>query len=211
MSDEPEIFAIAVRAFADRGFAGTTFAQMEEELGVSPGALAERYGSLDRLWELAVLEAFNQHHDLVFNRCAAVFASHAREIDRLEQLIAIFIESAGEHPELQRVIDHEGAHESPRVDTIFQHVVAPLIDAFRPMVDSLVMAREIRPISDREVFFLIANGAAAVHALAPLSARFDERAGAFDAAEYARSVARLIVAGLRLPDRRGARGSITSL
>lgn len=211
MSDESEIFATAVRAFADRGFAGTTFAQLEDELGVANGTLMQRYGSLDQLWELAVLEAFNQHHDVVYNRCAAVFAAHVRELDRLEQLIAIFIESAGDHPELQQVIDHEAAHESPRVDALFQHVVAPLIDAFRPMVDSLVTAREIRPLSDREVFFLIANGAAAVHALAPLSARFDERDGPLDAGEYARSVAHLIVTGLRLPDRRSRYGIDTPL
>jgi len=197
LPDESQVFAEAVAVFADRGFTGTTLSELDTHLGLPPGTLEDRYDSLDHLWELAVLEAFNQHHDVVYNRCAVVFTAHLREIDRLEQLITIFIESAGDHPELQRIINQEATRESPRVDTIFRLALSPLIEGFRPMIDSLVAAREIRPVSDREIFFLLANGAASVHALAPLNKRFDERDGPWDPAAYARSAARIIVEGLR--------------
>ncbi len=202
LTDESQILATAVDCFAEHGFSGTSLADLDARLELADGTLEGEYGSLDRLWEIAVLEAFNQHHDVVYNRCAAVFASHARELDRFEQLIAIFIESAADHPELQLVINHEATHESPRVDAIFRLAVEPLIDGFRPMIDSLVTAREIRRLSDREMFFLIANGAASIHAFGPLSARFDEHDGPWDPGAYARSVARLIVDGLRPQERR---------
>ncbi|HEX7739723.1 MAG TPA: hypothetical protein VF426_08765 [Marmoricola sp.] len=196
--EELKVFAAAVARFAAQGFSGTTFAQIEADLDLPAGTLAAEYGTLDTLWERSVLETFNQHHDVVYNRCAVVFASHAREIERLEQLIAIFIASAGDHPELQRIINHEATMESPRVDVIFAQAVMPLIQGFQPMIDSLVEAKEIRAIDDREMFFILANGAASVHAFTPLSIRFNDRSGPLDIEEYSRSLARLIVKGLRI-------------
>lgn len=201
-SDELKIFAVAVASFAAHGFAGTTFAQLEEELDLPSGALEEEYGTLDVLWERSVLEAFNQHHDTVYNRLAEVFTSHLKELDRFEQLLRIFIASAGDHPELQRIINHEATTESPRVDVIYAQAVVPMIDGFRPMIDSLVEAKEIRPVSAREIFFILANGAASVHAFAPLSVRFSEHDGAFDIDAYSRSAAKLIVEGLKVHPRR---------
>ena len=202
VSDELKVFAVAVASFADRGFAGTTFAQLEEEMDLPTGTLADRYGTLDVLWERSVLEAFNQHHDTVYNRLATAFTAHLLEIDRFEQLLAIFIASAADHPELQRIINHEATVESPRVDVIFAQAVIPMISGFRPMLDSLIEAKEIRPVSDREIFFILANGAASVHAFAPLSIRFSERDGAFDIEAYSRSAAKLIIEGLKVHPRR---------
>ena len=202
VSDESKVFAVAVASFADRGFRGTSFAQLEEEMDLPAGALAETYGTLDVLWERSVLEAFNQHHDTVYNRLAAAFTAHLKEIDRFEQLLAIFIASAAEHPELQRIINHEATVESPRVDVIFARAVLPIISGFRPMLDSLIEAKEIRPVSDREIFFILANGAASVHAFAPLSIRFSEREGALDVEAYSRSAAKLIIEGLKVHPRR---------
>ena len=200
--EELKVFAAAVARFAAQGFSGTTFAQIEADLDLPAGTLAAEYGTLDTLWERSVLETFNQHHDVVYNRCAVVFASHAREIERLEQLIAIFIASAGDHPELQRIINLEGTTESARVDVIYAQAVLPMIKGFRPMLDSLVEAKEIRAVGDREIFFVLANGAASVHAFAPLALRFSERDGAFDLDAYARSTAKLIIEGLRVHKRR---------
>jgi len=57
---------------------------------------------------------------------------------------------------------------------------------------------EIRPLTVRGLFFLVALGAAAPYTLTALSSHFDDLDGPLDPAEHARVITDVIIAGLRV-------------
>ena len=196
LSDD-EIFEAALSLFAERGFDGVSMRELNRRLGVSPAMLARRFATKEALWEAVVVDAFVTQHDTLRAAALDVIVAIDDDLDRFEALVATFIELAGERPELQRVINHEACQDTARTDFLYQRAVAPLMAEIRPLVDELTASGLLTPVTDRELFFLIANGAASVHALAPLSQCFDAPDGPLDPAAYAARAAHVIVAGMR--------------
>lgn len=195
VSDEM-ILDAALDAFGRRGFNGVSMRDLNRSLGMSHAMLAKRFGTKEALWEAAVGRAFASHR-------AAVLAALADappaddDLARLRAGLVAFVRSAADHPDLQRVINHEACEDSWRVEVIAEQFMEPLLSQVRVVIDRLVEAGTIRPVTSREILFLAANGAASVFALAPLSERFDATDGPLDVDRYADSVADVLIAGIR--------------
>jgi hypothetical protein len=88
----------------------------------------------------------------------------------------------------------EGRQDTPRLDYIFDTYVAPATAPLGQLLDVLAARGEIRPIPVRELFFLLAHGAAAPFTLVPFARRFD----AGDPLDHVDAVTDLLIAGLRI-------------
>src|SRR5262249_20034287 len=152
-----QILDVALDQFATLGYDAVSLRDLNRRLGASPAMLAKRFGTKDVLWRAAVEHGFAAHRARLVVEAAAAFAATEDDLERLRGLIAAFVRTAGDHPQRQKVINVEAGQDTNRVDHLFTECIEPLLDAvFRPLLDRLVSAGRARPISDREVFFLIA-------------------------------------------------------
>ncbi len=183
---EDEVLAAALRAFATHGFNGVSVRTLSRELGVSHNLLHQRFGSKQALWRAAVDWGFG---NLVAEILGADEES-AEPLARLRSFVRTFARFSAEHPELQQLMNIEGAQYGDRLAYICDTFIAPSIAHYLPLRDVLVARGEIRPESPEILFYIITSGSAAMFASralterlfinAPLSPdRVDEYADAF--------------------------------
>lgn len=127
------ILEVAIRAFSEVGYAGTTTAGIAREAGVTQPLVHHHFGSKEGLWTAAV--------DSVFARMprlprSAQDGGAPREtvLDLVEQ----FVRFVSDHPEVTRIVAREGAAPSPRLDYLLKHY---LHEPFRQVVDFLRAAQ----------------------------------------------------------------------
>lgn len=200
--DDEAIFTVALEAFGSVGYDAVSLRDLNRTLGVSHGMLARRFGDKDRLWEATVRWGFGRHQARLLTALtgSAEGDDPADDLDRLRRVLREFVATAADLPDLHRVVTQEACRESPRVDTLFEIAVAPLFEhGLRDLLDRLERDGRIRHVAGRDAFFLVANGAAAVFAMAPLSRRFDAADGPVEPAAYADRVADLLLSAVTLP------------
>src|SRR5262245_52660548 len=137
------ILSAAIAAFAERGYAGTTTADIARAAGVTQPLIHHHFGSKDGLWRAAI--------DAVFSNIPGAITppddAHPREaiLDTVER----FVRFVAAHPEVTRIVAREGAAPSPRLDYLLKRY---LHEPFREVVDLIRAAQnagtvtpEIRP------------------------------------------------------------------
>lgn len=120
------LMAAAIEAFSTTGFEGTTAAALEESAQVQRGLLAYHFGSKAALWRAAVDQVFTQFEAHARKLFAAELS--ARGNDRLGALIAAFVRSSAQKPELLNFIMREAKIESGRRDYIAEKHVSGFAD-----------------------------------------------------------------------------------
>lgn len=197
MVPDDRIMAVALESFARSGYDGVSLRHLNKRLGVSPAMLGKRFGGKEQLWQASVLAASRRHRASMAAILDEDRATGAR-IDPVESLARAFVISAAQNPELHRIIVQEGDHDTPRLHFLLDTVIRPVMEEIvDPVLVPLIQAGRMRPVSRRELFFLVANGAASVCALAALNKAFDSVDGAFDLEEYASTVARALASSVR--------------
>jgi AcrR family transcriptional regulator len=192
-----QILDAAFRAFATYGYDGVAVRTLNRELGVSHNLIHQRFGSKQGLWYAAVDRAFGQQ---VTELATAFDPTLADPLDQLNHAIRRFVHYNAERPELLGLMNIEGRVDGERLDYIYDNYIAPALAPLGRLLEHLQQGGRIRPISLRALFFLIAHGAAAPFALAPLARHFDD-ADPLDpmaVSEQATLSADVITSGLRL-------------
>ena len=92
----------------------------------------------------------------------------------------------------------EGLLATPRLDYIVRHVLAPVFETFGGSLVRLQEAGLLRPVTSREIFFLVAHGAGAPYTLTALSEAFDIFDGPLDPEHHADAMTDLIMRGIAL-------------
>ena len=203
--DDAAILSAALRAFAAAGYDAMSVRSLCNELGLSHGAVSQRFGSKLDLYFAAVDHGFVEF-------IAVIEAERARAVtggDDFEELrgnVLAFLLAAARWPELGRLMNQEGLHATDRLDYIVTNVLIPATGPAVDLVGRLVAAGEIYPTSARALFFLVAHGAEAPYTLTALSGAFDALDGALDERAHARAVTDLIMRGLRRPGGPGPHG-----
>jgi len=164
---EEEVLRAALRAFATHGFNGVSVRTLSRELGVSHNLLHQRFGSKEALWRAAVDWGFGT---LVTELMRADEES-AEPLARLRSFVWTFARFSAEHPELQRLMNIEGAQSSDRLAYICDTFIAPSIAHYLPLRDVLVEREEIRAVSPEILFYMITSGSAAMFASRALTER----------------------------------------
>ena len=165
---------MALEVFADVGYEGTSILQLTRQLGVSHNLLHARLGSKREIWEAAV------DHGLDLLRRETRESERLREASsephvRLHALFVSFLVALAEHPAILKLMNHEGARQSDRLDYIAERFLASGFDAFRRVLAEGAAAGVFREVSPAAVFLLLAHGGGALLCLRPLARHLGER------------------------------------
>jgi AcrR family transcriptional regulator len=185
----------ALEAFATFGFEGVSLRELARRLDVSHAALTARFGTKEELWFAAVEQGLEQ-----VERSLAEVGQDAGldDLAAVREAIVRQLLFTAEYPALGRILQHEGAIDSPRIRFVYDRYVTPLRVLAEARLGALAAAGRIRPIGYATLHFLITHGGGAPFT-SPVEAGLLGASAAGDAVgvrRHAEQVADLIVAGL---------------
>lgn len=168
---ESQVLAIALAAFATKGYDGTSVRDLNKDLGVSHNLIHRRFGSKMDLWQATVDRAFGEFTDemtAVLDRIEP-----GQPLDAFREFIVAFVEVSARRPELWRMMMIEGAIDGPRLDYIWERHVRPFGRRMRTVISSLDGGERYTRLPQSTMFFLLAHGATAGASHRPTAMRFD--------------------------------------
>jgi len=195
---DDEILAAALRAFASQGYDAMSLRGLNAELGLSHGTISQRFGTKERLYFAAIDREFAGFLEDIDGRRRHLLAAvdPPDDLVDLQATIRAFLGAARERPELGRLINQEGLHDTERLRYFVATVLVPLFGTLGALLDRLRADDRIRPVTTRSLFFLVAHGAEAPYTLSALSAAFDPVDGPLDADGHADDMCDLILRGI---------------
>src|SRR5882757_3946035 len=110
--DVAQLLQGALEAFAEKGYDGMSVRELSRRLGVSHALLTARFGSKEGLWFAAM------EHALAEVRGSWWQLAEDPGLDDLEVLrrgIVRQVMFSAAHPQVTRIMTHEGAIDSPRI------------------------------------------------------------------------------------------------
>jgi AcrR family transcriptional regulator len=188
----------ALEAFAEKGYDGMSVRELSRRLGISHALLTARFGSKEGLWFAAMDHAL-----------AAIESSWRRladdpgldDLEALRQAVVAQVMFSAAHPEVLRIMTHEGAIDSPRIRYVIDHFVNPLRPLVERRINRLVAAGRLQPVPYATVHYLVVHGGGAPFANHVETALLGgpQRSDADAVRRHAETVADLIIAGLTPP------------
>lgn len=188
---DEEVLDAALEAFARVGYEAMSIRSLGRDLGLSHGALNQRFGSKDKLFDAAVDHGFGQ--------LASSMADHLAHMapggdDEVRDRIRSFILASAERPQIMRLMNTLGITSSARLDHVVERHISPLA---APLLQAVADRRGRQPeVSSRALFFLVAHGAPAPFTLRALSDHFDTVDGPLDVDAYADHMADVLTRAL---------------
>jgi AcrR family transcriptional regulator len=187
---DDEVLTAALAAFAEVGYEAMSIRSLARHLGLSHGALNQRFGSKDELFYAVVDHGFGDLADAMAAHAARWPATSGP--DELRNGLRGFLLASAERPQIMRLMNTLGITATERLDYVFEHHIGPMIEPLR--VAALAAEPTTgSPISTRELFFLVAHGAAAAFTLQGLSEHFDAIDGRLDPEVHAERMAEVLM------------------
>lgn len=143
------ILAAALSEFANRGFDGTTTAEIARRAGVTQPLVHYHFDSKDALWHATVEEAFRT--------AVASFAGVDTEladldlIDQMKVLLRRYVRFSATNPELARIVSYEGVRGGPRLQWLAEHHLANRFDWFGQLFEQGVAAGRLKDLPNQHV------------------------------------------------------------
>ena len=151
----------ALEAFAETGYDGTSVRELSRRLGVSHALLTARFGSKEGLWPAAMEHVLKQTEQT----WREVAGSPALDdLEALRQGVVRQVIFSAAHPQVLRIMNHEGAIDSPRVRFVMNRFVNPLRPGVERLLARLAAAGRIRPVPYATLHFLAVVGGGALFA-----------------------------------------------
>jgi AcrR family transcriptional regulator len=196
--DLDRLLRAALDAFAENGYDGTSVRELGRRLGVSHALLTARFGSKEGLWFAAMEHALSQ----VEQTWREVADSPGLDdLDALRQGIVRQVMFSAAHPQVVRIMSHEGAIDSPRIRFVLDRFVSPLRPGVERLLARLVAAGRIRPVPYATLHYLVTAGAGALFANPVESALLGApvRPSPDHIRIHAEAVADVLIAGVAVP------------
>ena len=118
------IVEAALAAFADHGFEGASLRDIAQRAGVTHGLIRHHFGNKE-----AIFRAVVDYSVGVYEASYAEIHHLVQEGAHLEDPVAVlkrnvrtFAAVSARHPEMMRLLMHEGAHPSERIDYFHQRI-----------------------------------------------------------------------------------------
>ncbi|HET6951968.1 MAG TPA: TetR/AcrR family transcriptional regulator [Acidimicrobiales bacterium] len=188
---DAELLDLALDAFADNGYDGTSVREVCRRLGVSHNLVHERFGSKEALWYAAIEHGFRA---LASELGAAARGCDGDELDRLRAILVRYVEVTAERPALIRIINHEAARPGGRLDHVYEHYIRPSHEVADVVLRRLADTGRTRPVSPAMLHFLVGHGAAGLVSLPALAERFPGEYGSLT--DQARGAVDVVVRGI---------------
>ena len=185
----------ALDAFAENGYDGTSVRELSRRLGVSHALLVARFGSKQGLW-FAAMEHVLAQTEQTWREVAG--SPLLDDLEALRQGVVRQLIFSAAHPQVLRIMSHEGAIDSPRVRFVIDRFVNPLRPGVERLLARLVAAGRIRPVPYATLHFLTIHGGGALFANPVEAALLGAPAhpDAEDIRAHAEAVADLLIAGV---------------
>ncbi|GAD47807.1 putative TetR family transcriptional regulator [Caenibius tardaugens NBRC 16725] len=165
--DEQECLRVALEAFAQSGFDGTSVREVARTLNISHGLLNAKFGSKRALWEAAVdhgMETLHAH----MSRLPEKSADAGDIVERMRIACRNFVVGLTEMPAIVRLMNVEGASPSDRLDHIATKFFRRRTWPLQILLREGQQAGLFRNVHPTVPFTLLAHGAGALVALRPL-------------------------------------------
>jgi len=127
------ILDAALRAFAEKGFDGSSTRQIAAQAKVNHGLIPYYFGTKEKLWQAAVDLAFGEMKAGIDRLLADPAIIDDRE--RTARMIRAHVYFVAEHPEFVRLMYEEGKRRGPRMRWIVDHHVKPLYEAMAELLE----------------------------------------------------------------------------
>jgi AcrR family transcriptional regulator len=193
--DSAVLLRAALAAFAERGYDGVSVRQLARELSISHALLNARFGAKRELW----FAAMNQVLTSLEQELRAVPRSpDTDDLAALRESIIRQVTFGATHPEVLRIMQHEGAIDSERIRFVTGRFVAPLKTLAERELERLAAAGRIRPISYAAFHYLITHGGGGPFA-SPAEAQLigaGPPRGPAEIREHAEQIADVIIRGI---------------
>lgn len=161
---------MALDAFAELGFEGTSVREIARKLGVSHNLIPQRIGSKDELWRKAVDQGFGR---LMIDLLGALSGEDLPDdVERLRVVVTKFVEANASRPALVRVIAKEAVIAGPRFDYLFDNYIEPVRVMGDELLSRLHEKGQLRTGSVSLLYFFMTHGAGGPAALPGLAQRF---------------------------------------
>ena len=160
--DPGPLLVAALDAFAETGYDGTSVRALSRRLGISHALFTARFGSKEQLWYAAMEHALT-HAERVWQEAAE--SPEADDLQALRQGIVRQVLFAATYPQVVRIMNHEGAVDSPRIRFVVERFINPLRPGVERLLDRLVAAGRIRPLPYATLHYLVTNGGCGQFAL----------------------------------------------
>jgi AcrR family transcriptional regulator len=181
---DDDLLDLALDAFADGGYEGTSVRELCRRLGVSHNLVHERYGSKEQLWYAAIDYGFQRLTSQL--EAAAAGGDGLDALDRLRNVLVRYVEVTVERPALLRIVNHEAARPGGRLDHVYERYLRPAYQVAGTLLRQLERAGRVRHVSPATLHFLVSHGAGAMVSLPALAGRFPGSRGSLaDQAEEA--------------------------
>ena len=187
----------ALEAFAETGYDGTSVRELSRRLGVSHALLTARFGSKEGLW-FAAMEHVLAQTEQTWREVAD--SPSLDDLEALRRAVVRQVIFSAAHPQVLRIMNHEGAIDSPRVRFVMDRFVNPLRPGVERLLARLVAAKRIRPVPYATLHFLAVVGGGALFAY-PVEAALlgaPPNPDADDVRAHAEAVADVLIAGVAL-------------
>ncbi|MFJ6571135.1 TetR/AcrR family transcriptional regulator [Streptomyces sp. NPDC091292] len=159
--DDSLLLTATLDAFAENGYDGTSVRELSRRLGVSHALLTARFGSKEGLWFAAMEHVLSQTK----RSWSELAEDHDRDdLDVLRQGIVHQVTFSAAHPQLVRIMTHEGAIDSPRMRFIFEYVISPLRAPLEQRLNRLIDEGRIRPVPYATLHYLVVQGSGGPYA-----------------------------------------------
>lgn len=153
------ILTAALEEFANRGFDGTTTAEIARRAGVTQPLVHYHFDSKEALWRAAIERALSG----AVAAYGGVLAELAdlEPIDQMKVLVRRFVHFSAANPELGRIISYEGVQGGPRLRWLIEHNVTGQFESFRTLYQRGVDEGWAKPLPFEHV--VMSLGAAAAY------------------------------------------------
>jgi AcrR family transcriptional regulator len=190
-----DLLPLALEAFADLGYEGSSLRALCRRLGVSHNLLHQRFGSKDRLWFAAVDHGFGSLASQLV--VGSGVDEETDDLERLRALMVRWLEAMAAAPALVKIINQEASTGGPRLDYMFDTYIDPVTRVVGDFLQQLEEAGRVRHLDPGTWHFLLVHGAGGPLSLRALAERFGGAPATPQAVRrYATDVVDVLLSGL---------------
>ncbi len=161
----------ALRLFAARGYEGVSLRDIADAAGTTHGLIRHHFGAKPDVWRAVADEADARYVAALppglLDPAGDEPARSAREA--LADLLAGLLVAAWRHPEIARLLLHEGSLGGDRLTYVLRHV-EPLRRICEPLLDRLHAEGRLTRVTAEGFLLLLVGASTAPLAFAPLAA-----------------------------------------
>lgn len=122
----------ATRLFSERGYDGATIRDIENAAGVKRGLVSHHFGTKEKLWKAILEQIFGLLREYLDARTEQLKGLPPSR--QAAQVIGSYVRFNAAHPELTRLMVHEGKRDTARLRFIVDTYSRPLMKQLRQSV-----------------------------------------------------------------------------